>query len=118
MIKAMNKLELESLVSAGETSNIEFKEFLNEETHLNSRRMENLSCQMKSRVIAGNGKALYVIGVTDAGSMKGLKREEFDETVLVLKNIAMKIDADVTGVEEYTVDGGLVGLVSVENNVK
>jgi elongation factor 1-alpha len=118
MIKAMNKLELESLVSAGETSNIEFKEFLNEETHLNSRRMENLSCQMKSRIIAGNGKALYVIGVTDAGSMKGLKREEFDETVLVLKNIAMKIDADVSGVEEYTVDGGLVGLVSVENNVK
>lgn len=114
----MNKLELETLVSAGETSNIEFKEFLNEETHLNSRRMENLSCQMKHRVLAGNGKALYVIGVTDAGSMKGLKREEFDETVLVLKNIAMKIDADVTGVEEYKVDGGLVGLVSVENNVK
>lgn len=114
----MNKLELETLVSAGETSNIEFKEFLNKETHLNSRRMENLSCQMKHRILAGNGKALYVIGVTDAGSMKGLAREEFDETVLVLKNIAMKIDADVTGVEEYKVDGGLVGLVSVENNVK
>jgi len=114
----MNKLELETLVSAGETSNIEFKEFLNEETHLNSRRMENLSCQMKHRILAGNGKALYVIGVTDAGSMKGLTREELDETVLVLKNIAMKIDADVTGVEEYKVDGGLVGLVSVENNVK
>lgn len=114
----MNKLELESLVSAGETSNIEFKEFLNEETHLNSRRMENLSCQMKHRILAGNGKALYVVGVTDAGSMKGLAREELDETVLVLKNIAMKIDADVTGVEEYKVDGGLVGLVSIENNVK
>jgi elongation factor 1-alpha len=80
--------------------------------------MENLSCQMKHRILAGNGKALYVIGVTDAGSMKGLAREEFDETVLVLKNISMKIDADVTGVEEYKVDGGLVGLVSVENNVK
>ncbi|BAI61963.1 GTP-binding protein [Methanocella paludicola SANAE] len=114
----MNKLELETLVSAGETSNIEFKEFLNEETHLNSRRTENLSCQMKHRVLAGNGKALYIIGVTDAGSMKGLTREEFDETVLVLKNIAMKIDADVASVEEYKVDGGLVGLVSVENNVK
>lgn len=118
MIRTMNKLELESLISAGETSNIEFKEFLNEETHLNSRRMENLSCQMKHRILAGNGKALYVIGVTDAGNMKGLSREEFDETVLVLKNIAMKIDADVTAVEEYRVDGGLVGLVSIENNVK
>jgi elongation factor 1-alpha len=118
MIHAMNKLELESLISAGETSNIEFKEFLNGEIHLNSRRMENLSCQMRHRILAGNGKALYVIGVTDSGSMKGLSREEFDETVLVLKNIAMKIDADVTAVEEYRVDGGLVGLISIENNVK
>lgn len=114
----MNELELEALVSAGETMNIEFKEFLNGETHLNSRRMENLSCQMKHRIIAGNGTALYVIGVTDAGSMKGLARGEFDETVRVLKGIAMKIDADVTGVEEYKVDGGLVGLVSVANNPK
>ena len=114
----MNELELEALVSAGETTNIEFKEFLNAETHLNSRRMENLSCQMKHRIIAGNGTALYVIGVTDAGSMKGLLREEFSETVRVLKGIAMKIDADVTGVEEYKVEGGLVGLVTVENNPK
>jgi elongation factor 1-alpha len=51
----MNELELEALVSAGETSNIEFKEFLNRDTHLNSRRMENLACQMKHRAIAGNG---------------------------------------------------------------
>lgn len=114
----MNKLELESLVSAGETCNIEFKEFLTEATHLNSRRMENLSCQMKHRVLAGNGRALYVIGVTDAGGMRGLAREEFDETVRVLKDIARAIDADVAGVEEYRVDGGLVGIVSVENNAR
>ncbi len=114
----MNELELEALVSAGETSNIEFKELLNEHTHLNSRRMENLACQMKHRVIAGNGKAIYVIGVTDAGSMKGIARAEFDETVFVLGNIAMEIDAKVTGVEEYQVNGGLVGLVSVESNPK
>ena len=114
----MNELELEALVSAGETTNIEFKEFLNAETHLNSRRMENLSCQMKHRIIAGNGTALYVIGVTDAGSMRGLLREEFSETVRVLKGIAMKIDADVTEVEEYKVEGGLVGLVTVANNPK
>src|SRR5512146_327899 len=112
----MNKLELEALISAGETDNIEFKEFLNRETHLNSRRMENLACQMKHRVIAGNGQAIYVIGVTDAGSMKGIARGEFDETVFVLDHIAMEIDAKVTGVEEYPINGGLVGLVSVESN--
>jgi elongation factor 1-alpha len=112
----MNELELEALVSAGETSNIEFKEFLNRDTHLNSRRMENLACQMKHRAIAGNGQAIYVIGVTDAGNMKGITRDEFDETVFVLDHIAMEIDAKVTGVEEYPINGGLVGLVSVESN--
>lgn len=114
----MNKLELEALVSAGETSNIEFKEFLNRETHLNSRRMETLACQMKHRVIAGNGTAIYVIGVTDAGNMKGITREEFDETVLVLGSIAAEIDARVAGTEEYQVNGGLVGLVTVESTPK
>ncbi|HUL62202.1 MAG TPA: GTP-binding protein [Methanocella sp.] len=114
----MNELELEALVSAGETSNIEFKEFLTRDTHLNSRRMENLACQMKHRVIAGNGKAIYVIGVTDAGGMKGIARADFDETMFVLDRIAMEIDAKVTGVEEYGVNGGLVGLVSVESNPK
>jgi elongation factor 1-alpha len=114
----MNKLELEALISAGETDNIEFKEFLNRETHLNSRRMETLACQMKHRVIAGNGTAVYVIGVTDAGSMKGIGREEFDETVLVLDSIAAEIEAKVAGTEEYQVNGGLVGLVSVESTPK
>lgn len=114
----MNKLELEALVSAGETSNIEFKEFLNRETHLNSRRMETLACQMKHRVIAGNGTAVYVIGVTDAGSMKGITREEFDETVLVLGNVAAEIDARITGTEEYQVNGGLVGLITLESTPK
>ncbi|HMK47455.1 MAG TPA: GTP-binding protein [Methanocella sp.] len=111
----MNKLELEALVSAGETSNIEFKEFLNRDTHLNSRRMENLACQMKHRVIAGNGTAIYVIGVTDSGNMKGITREEFGETVLVLSNIASEIDAKVSRVEEYPVNDGLVGLVTVDS---
>jgi elongation factor 1-alpha len=112
----MNALELEALVSAGETDNIEFKEFLNRDTHLNSKRMENLACQMKHRVIAGNGQAIYVIGVTDAGAMRGITREEFDETVFVLGTIAKEIDAKVTSTEEYSINGGLVGLVSVESN--
>ncbi|CAJ37780.1 GTPBP1 family GTP-binding protein [Methanocella arvoryzae] len=114
----MNKLELEALISAGETDNIEFKEFLNRETHLNSRRMETLACQMKHRVIAGNGSAVYVIGVTDAGNMKGITREEFEETVLVLDSIAAEIEARVTGREEYQVNGGLVGLITIESTPK
>lgn len=112
----MDELELEALVSAGERANIEFKEHLNRKTHLNSRRMENLACQMKHRLMAGNGTAVYVIGVTDSGNMKGITREEFDETVYILNNIAMEIDAKVTNVEEYGVNGGLVGLVSIEND--
>ena len=114
----MNKLELEALVSAGETSNIEFKEFLNRETHLNSRRMETLACQMKHRIIAGNGTATYVIGVTDAGDMKGITREEYDETVLVLGSVAAEIEAKIAGTEEYPVNGGLVGLITVESTPK
>jgi elongation factor 1-alpha len=111
----MNELELEALISAGERTNIEFKELLSEEAHLNSRRMENLACQMKHRLLAGNGMAIYVIGVTDSGNMKGISRKEFDETVFVLDNIAMEIGSKVTGVEDYKVNEGYVGIATVEN---
>ncbi|MCD1295588.1 GTP-binding protein [Methanocella sp. CWC-04] len=114
----MNELELEALVSAGERNNIEFKEFLSEKTHLNSRRMENLACQMKHRLLAGNGTAVYVIGVTDSGDMKGISRGEFEETVFILNNIAMEIDSKVTGVDEYPANGGLIGIVSVTSDTR
>lgn len=112
----MNRLE--TIISNGERENIEFKEFLNKEVHLKGERKQNLACQMKHRVLMGNGSALYVIGVADGGKLKGISRERYEETMTVLSYIAMEIGAGVANVEEYQVNGGFVGLVTINNLVQ
>ncbi|MEM2934293.1 MAG: GTPBP1 family GTP-binding protein [Methanocellales archaeon] len=109
----MNRLE--TIIRDGERENIEFKEFLDKELHLKGERKQNLACQMKHRILMGNGSAVYVIGVADGGKLKGISRERFDETLSVLSCIAIEIGARIADVEEYRVDGGFVGLVTINN---
>lgn len=104
--------KLTQLVERGEGENVEFKEFLNS-YHLKGDRFRQLACQMNHRIIMGKGKAYYVIGVSDCGDVKGLDEKAFNETIEVLSKIAKEIEADVSGVERYKVNGGYVGIVEI-----
>ena len=91
--------ELVNIVKDGERENIEFKEFLTS-YHLKESRFQELACQMNHRIIMGRGKALYVIGVSDSGELKGISEEQFEETILILKKIAKEIGASIKSVEK------------------
>ncbi len=104
--------KLLELVERGEGENVEFKEFLNS-YHLKEGRFRQLACQMNHRIIMGKGRAYYVVGVSDSGTIKGISREAFEETVSILKKLAEEIEAEVASVESYEVDGGLVGIVEI-----
>jgi elongation factor 1-alpha len=100
------------IVQEGEKDNVEFKEFLTD-YHLSSDRLQTLACQMNHRVLMGRGKAIYVIGISDSGVLKGISEERFDETVEVIKGIASEIEANVSSVEKFYVNGGCVGIVEI-----
>jgi elongation factor 1-alpha len=104
--------KLEKLVERGEGENVEFKEYLTS-YHLKENRLRQLACQMNHRVIMGKGKAYYVIGVSDSGEVKGINEEKFFETLEVLRRIANEIEAEVTNVEKYGINGGHVGIVEI-----
>lgn len=104
--------KLAQLVEKGEGENVEFKEFLNYH-HLKESRFRQLACQMNHRVIMGKGKAYYVIGVSDSGVVKGLDEKMFKETIEVLYKIAQEIEAEVSKVEKYEVNGNYVGIVEI-----
>lgn len=108
-------MNITTIVDNGERKNIEFKEFLLEDVHLRDDRRQSLACQMKHRMIMGSGTALYVIGVTDGGSFKGISRKMFDETLSVLNCIALEVDAEVVDCKEHIVSDGYVGLVTIKN---
>ena len=107
--------DLASLVSNGEVENIEFKEFLMEKIHLSKDRRQSLACQMNHKMLLGDGTAVYVIGVTDDGKIRGLTNELFEETVSVLSFIAADIGGKVADVEVHNVDGRFAGLITIKN---
>lgn len=124
-----NTMKIAAIVENGERENIEFKEFLVEEVHLRDDRRQSLACQMKHRIIMGNGTAVYLIGVTDRGSLKGISRERFQETISVLNCIALEVGAEIVDCNEDVVsdsndDGNgdgdgdeYVGLVTIKNRI-
>ncbi|RLI84309.1 GTP-binding protein [Archaeoglobales archaeon] len=101
-----------SIVREGERENIEFKEFLTD-YHLHSDRMQSLACQMNHRILMGRGKAIYVIGIADSGELKGINEAQFNETLEILKKISGEIEAKISSVEKFEVNGGYVGLVEI-----
>uniref|UniRef100_A0A7C3RG62 GTP-binding protein n=1 Tax=Archaeoglobus fulgidus TaxID=2234 RepID=A0A7C3RG62_ARCFL len=103
------------LIERGEGENVEFKEFLSS-FHLKEGRFRQLACQMNHRIIMGRGVAFYVIGVSDDGELKGLDDKKFSETIEVLKKLAEEIEAEITSVERYRVNGGYVGIVEVRKS--
>jgi len=105
-------MDLSEIVQNGERENIEFKEYLTS-YHLKESRLQELACQMNHRIIMGRGKAIYVVGVSDDGKLKGIDEVRFNKTVEVLRRIANEISAKVKSVEKFKVDSGYVGIVEI-----
>ncbi len=58
---------------------------------------------MKWRLLAGQGEALYEIGVSDAGILVGLTRTELDESLSTLERMAGELGATVIIQKEITI---------------
>jgi len=100
----------------GEGENVEFKEFLTL-NHLREGRFQSLACQMSHRLIMGKGKAIYVIGVSDSGELKGISEKSFKETIQILEKIAIEVDSHISSVEKYEVKkNSFVGIVEIQKN--
>jgi elongation factor 1-alpha len=107
-----------ALVPRKENKNIEFKEKLSPETHLKNEKRQHLASQMKFRLEVGNGKAIYIIGVDDKGTSKGLTELEFEETLAVLKTIARENNAEISKVEKFTENGKLIGRILISKSIE
>jgi elongation factor 1-alpha len=113
MVSGFEKLT--AIAGDGEGVGLEFKEFLTRETHLKGERRQTLACQMKCKLLQADGKAQYIVGITDSGYLKGISRPQLDESVHVLHAIARDVGAHVCGLEEYAVKGGHIGLLTIKN---
>ena len=114
-----DRAALRAALERGESDGgaVEFKERLTREVHLRAGRFESLAAQLRHRVLSGDGRAEYVLGVTDAGGLAGIGAAAFDETVAVLRLLADEAGAEVTSVQTWAVETtdppGVVGIAEV-----
>jgi GTPase len=76
-----------------EYGNIEYKLKL---VGKSDERIAGISTQMRMRVDEGSGEAIYVIGVTDNGEIRGVDDDEFTESFNNLSIAAGKNDYSIT----------------------
>ncbi len=106
---------LKSIAINGEGDDIEFKEFLTKTIHLKSDRRQGLACQMNYKLIESNGTTQYVIGITDSGELKGIPKENLKESIFVLGTIASEVRAYISELEEYKINDGYIGVLTIKN---
>lgn len=106
---------LEQVVERGEKEDgpIEFKERLQKDLHLSGGRLESLAAQLRHRILSGDGRATYVIGVTDDGGIRGISPDEFSESMDVLSLLCEEADAHIEEVNTWGVENGIVGIAEI-----
>lgn len=111
---------LREAIESGEekNGNIEFKESLSKDIHLNEEKRTSLVAQLRHRVLSGDGEATYVLGVSDSGTIEGLSEERFNETVEVLTAVSTEAEAHISNVETWPIEDNenkIVGIATVQD---
>jgi GTPase len=84
----MSKLNKESYYG-----NVEYKQELKD---LTSTKIQKYATQLKFRLIEGNGKAIYLLGIKDDGTILGVPYHNIDKYSDIMTNIAKEVDSTVT----------------------
>ncbi|MEZ0346633.1 MAG: GTP-binding protein [Infirmifilum sp.] len=71
---------------------VEYKSILVEK---DDDRLERLASQMRYRLFEGGGEAIYILGVHDDGSIRGLTPEEEAVSLEILRIVAEKVGASI-----------------------
>ncbi|KAF9504270.1 hypothetical protein BS47DRAFT_1355401 [Hydnum rufescens UP504] len=82
-----------------EEGNVEYKLKLCNPT---PERFTRLVTQLKWRLLAGTGQALYEIGVSDSGQLVGLSRKDLQDSLETLERMAGELGATVIVQKEVT----------------
>lgn len=70
----------------------------------NISNIQKKASQMLFRIMEGNGKALYLIGIDDNGTIIGLNRKELDLSIELIKLISTEINSKIKKI--YIYNGG------------
>ena len=98
--------QLNILNPENDDGNIEYKYKL---TNLDEDRRNKRTTQLKYRINEGCGEAFYYIGIMDDGTILGLPKDEYIESVNNLNLIALNLECKVITINETITNNAYVG---------
>ncbi len=81
------------------------------------RKKEKIASQMLFRLLEGNGKAIYIIGIEDDGNNKGIKLSELYESLHFLIDASKIIKAKINSIKIYNGKEGYVSTIRLSLDV-
>lgn len=73
-----------------------------------------IASQMKYRLFQGNGKAIYILGVSDKGDVEGIEEDELEESIKFIENACITINASIYKKRIYKGNNGFIGTLRIE----
>ena len=97
-----------------EEGNREYKwKIIMEDAIDKEKKITKLASQMKWRLYEGDGKALYILGITDEGDALGITEKDLHETLCVIDEVTKRIKSDIVSAKIYDKEGYYVCTVRV-----
>ena len=79
----------------------------------NPLKFQKLATQMKFRLHEGEGKAVYLLGVTDDGKPVGISHQDLYETITSIRKAVKIIEACVCKFHLYRGEGGVIATMRI-----
>ncbi len=73
-----------------------------------------IASQMKYRLFQGNGKAIYILGVSDKGDVEGIEEYELEESIKFIEEACKSINASIYKKRIYKGNNGFIGTLRIE----
>lgn len=82
-----------------------------EDEKFRDKKVTKLASQMLFRLYEGNGKAVYILGITDDGDALGISEKDLHETLCNINDASLQIDCDVLSIKIYKKDGFYISTI-------
>lgn len=73
-----------------------------------------IASQMKYRLFQGNGKAIYILGVSDKGDIEGIEEHELEESIQFIEEASKSINASIYKKRIYKGNNGFIATLRIE----
>lgn len=73
-----------------------------------------IASQMKYRLFQGNGKAIYILGVSDKGDIEGIEEDELEKSIQFIEETCTNINASIYKKRIYKGNNGFIATLRIE----